>query len=632
MKDKAFINRLLVEMKSWVNDDLIDHSQEQRIKSRYVKSEMKEPAAVHKEKSINAAKIVIILASILLAAGIILFYASNWRKMPPVIKLAQIFILIFSVYGSAFFFLNEKRKMPLLGSALLVLGIVSYGVGIMLIMQIYHINAHPTGGVLAWASGGLVISMVAKDRWGYGLSLALFFIWNLMELSTGSACYAFIIPLLVIGYIFYERRDKIGFAGASVMFCFYLCQIFFYLVNKSGSEYWRDYQLFFLLLGIAPLLVAAGRFLRYNAVTSLGGSIMNAIGWALALIPFLFLSWPFDMQGSQATVSQVTVFRESKILIAAYLVPLAAAFFPLRLLHKKGEPVALTAALFVFSCVIFFVPLENTMARMISLHIGIIAFAAALLYFPCDDERFKTEKYTGIVFVAAAIVVKTIGFMLCSKLIDPKFNVAYLSGAALFIIVCFLLNRIMEHLLQNKAHPAKLIDALCAAALWFTIYAASSKTGVQTSITEASRIAIALAIVFLVIAVIFYILLLAVLKTKKLMICLSFAVLLCFAITTLIANPQMPWQLYSVIFNLLLLGVTSIYIYYGINVQSKIIINIAIACFVLHVITRYFDLFWDMLSGSLLFIITGFIGLFGGYLLEKKRKDIIAQVDGKLKK
>ena len=633
MSDKTFTDRLFTEMKGWVNDGLIDHSQEQKIRSRYARPEPEKPTAVSKEKTINAAKIVITLAAILLAAGIILFYASNWRKMPPVLKLIQIFILIFSVYGSAFFFLDEKRKMPLLGSALLVLGIVSYGAGIMLISQIYHINAHPANGVLAWAAGALIVSAAAKNRWGYGLSLALFFIWNMMEASAGSACYAFIAPLLIIGYIFYRIRSKAGFACTAVLFCFYLCQILFYLTAKYGRyshENFSGYQdvLFFLmLLAITPLLISMGQLLRGNATASAGGSIMKVIGWILALIPFLFLSWPFD-----ANHLLLPIFRESKTLIAAYIVPLAAALVPFQILRKKGEPVTLTAMLFVFSCVIFFTPIGSTVTRMILLHVGIIAFAAALLYFPRVNERFKTEKYLGIIFIVALIIIKTAGFIICSAVIDYRFHVAYLSGAALFIIVCFLLNRIMEHLLKGKTHPSNLIDVLCAAALWITVYAASFRIHEQTSITEASRVAIAMAITFLIIASIFYILLLAVLKTKKLIICLSLAVLLCFLAVTMIAGPNTPWELYSVIFNLMLLGITSIYIYYGINVQSKAIINIAITCFVIHVITRYFDLFWDMLSGSLLFIITGFIGLFGGYLLEKKRKNLIAQIDGKSKR
>ena len=72
MRNKTFTDKLFSEMKDWVNDGLIDQSQEQRIRSRYIKSESEKPAAPHEEKTINAVKIVIVLASILLAAGIIL--------------------------------------------------------------------------------------------------------------------------------------------------------------------------------------------------------------------------------------------------------------------------------------------------------------------------------------------------------------------------------------------------------------------------------------------------------------------------------------------------------------------------------------------------------------------------------
>ena len=65
MSDKTFTNRLLSEMKGWVEDGLINHSQEQRIRSRYIQTKPETRATVRKEKTINTAKIVIVLASIL---------------------------------------------------------------------------------------------------------------------------------------------------------------------------------------------------------------------------------------------------------------------------------------------------------------------------------------------------------------------------------------------------------------------------------------------------------------------------------------------------------------------------------------------------------------------------------------
>jgi len=179
IKDKSFINNLISEMKEWVKEGLITSDQKSRIESRYsyiepVKTSVTDTVpAQPKKEVINIARVVIGLATICLAAGIIIFYASNWRKMPPVFKLIQIFILMFSIYGSAFFFLDPKRKHPAIGSALLLLGIVSYGAGIMLVAQIYHISSHPTNGVLAWGIGALIVSAAARDKYGYYFSALL---------------------------------------------------------------------------------------------------------------------------------------------------------------------------------------------------------------------------------------------------------------------------------------------------------------------------------------------------------------------------------------------------------------------------------------------------------------------------
>ena len=40
------------------------------------------------------------------------------------------------------------------------------------------------------------------------------------------------------------------------------------------------------------------------------------------------------------------------------------------------------------------------------------------------------------------------------------------------------------------------------------------------------------------------------------------------------------------------------------------------------VLTKYFDLFWDLMDRSLFFIVGGLILVFGGIALEKKRKEI----------
>ncbi len=785
IKDKSFINNLVSEMKEWVKEGLISSDQKSRIESWYTSVETVKPAAPEsvplqpKKEVINIARVVIGLATLCLAAGIIIFYASNWRKMPPVLKLIQIFILMFSIYGSAFFFLDPGRKHPAIGSALLLLGIISYGAGIMLVAQIYHISSHPTNGVLAWGAGALIVSAAARDKYGYYLSALLFFIWNFWEVTVfGSAGYLYIIPVLIIAFLLLEVNDRRGLTGSALLTGWYIFQVSLYWIYKYADDGWKgglfillfvlagallitaskflksaeelrgagrvfrvcgwglwflplllsahvepysgysmfiwgaallaasfllkEYEgyyvsaaIFFLwsltetgtrnvfpwlyifpalvtgylfyrrkdhrgivitslaiiwyfllftwhfaskasadtgipdpffiimLLPAGAAMIAGGRFMSYNQITSSGGTLLHSAGWVAAVLPLFALSWPFALE----RMSSLMMFRNSIALSSEYLALTLCAAVLITLLKQKGEHIHLSLLILLFTAAGFVLPMGHTATRMVSLHIGIVVLAGALLYYSYSiPEQYRLERGIGVTFIMAAIIIKGTGFITYSG-IDTKFRIAYLAGSILFVTVCFLLNRLLDHIIENRLYPARIIDSTSAVVLWISVYLSSFETGEQASILSADRIVIIMIILFAAMAALLYYLILTRIKTEHLMIYLSLMVLTASGITMFISGPDIPWQLYSVIFNLLLLIISATYIYYSTVIQSKILLNAAVAGFVIHIITRYFDLFWDMFSGALLFIITGFIGLFGGYILEKKRKDIAMQIE-----
>ena len=53
-------------------------------------------------------------------------------------------------------------------------------------------------------------------------------------------------------------------------------------------------------------------------------------------------------------------------------------------------------------------------------------------------------------------------------------------------------------------------------------------------------------------------------------------------------------------------------------------VNIGLLFFALDVIARYFDFFWELLPRSLFFILGGLLLLFGGIILERKRRKVLA--------
>jgi uncharacterized membrane protein len=113
---------------------------------------------------------------------------------------------------------------------------------------------------------------------------------------------------------------------------------------------------------------------------------------------------------------------------------------------------------------------------------------------------------------------------------------------------------------------------------------------------------------------------------ETLMIRLSGLVFGVTVIAMFISGPEISWVVYSLIFNGLLLFITGVLLYVSVHFNSVHITNAAIAMFVLHIITRYFDIFLELLSGSLLFIITGVMALIGGRLLEKKRRKLVSSM------
>ena len=55
-------------------------------------------------------------------------------------------------------------------------------------------------------------------------------------------------------------------------------------------------------------------------------------------------------------------------------------------------------------------------------------------------------------------------------------------------------------------------------------------------------------------------------------------------------------------------------------------INIGLAFFALDVVTRYFELSWDLLDRSIVFIVAGIILLGGGFFLERGRRKMFERM------
>jgi len=75
--------------------------------------------------------------------------------------------------------------------------------------------------------------------------------------------------------------------------------------------------------------------------------------------------------------------------------------------------------------------------------------------------------------------------------------------------------------------------------------------------------------------------------------------------------------------NLIFALAVLIVLFLGYLREFPIYVNMALLFFVLDLVVRYFDFFWELLPRSFFFIIGGLVLLTGGVLLERKRRKLL---------
>ncbi len=618
------INRSVMEKESarWVEKEIITEEQKERILSLYPPQKTKP----EKSSRINIASVMVGLAAVLFSMGVILFYAANWKRMPVSAKVIQVYLLIFALYGLSFYHLAIRKKNIKLGRVLLMMAMISFGAGIMLIAQIFHISAHPTNGLLIWATGTLAMSAVMKEKWGYHLSFILFIIWNNWEYSGfDNPNYVFIVPLIIIGWLYYKGKQNIA-----VIFSFIFTISWFYQINtywiESVVKVPDEYGAFTFAISHLPLgIILAGTawLVRKNETLKYTSRIMAVAGYIFMATPFAVLSWP-----GKYTHLNLTFIKGLEILYSEAIILTIIAGIIIWLLYRRSESVIFFMETVLFTVLFLALPLGHTTTRMVYSHIAILIYISTFLYL--THERMAShylEKVMAFMTFIFFMTLKFFGFMGIG-ILDHDYRVAYFLGFVIFLTVCFLINQLLSAILVRKDIPYKrgILNSVSAVLLFFNIYSLSFEMGKQKSIFTAEPIVLIMLFLFIAISVILYLSLWKFIKESTMLILSAFVFAVSLAVL-FVTGPERGWIFYSVVFNLLLFAVTGTFIFYSVKIHSRMLLNLAIAGFILHTGTRYFDLFWDMLSGSLLFIITALVLFAGAWIIEKNRRRLIDRMN-----
>ncbi|MGB8338397.1 MAG: DUF2157 domain-containing protein [Burkholderiales bacterium] len=172
MRYEVFLKRLNKEMPAWIEKGWLTQENSAKIAEHAASQE-----SGHGNKLTLA---LALLGVILLGAGVIMFFASNWQAIPKLGKLALLFGALWGAFGLAAYWLSAKRS-PMLGEAMVLLGVIMFGANIHLIAQIYHIDAHYPDGVLLWSVGALLAAYLLNSQAALIAALALALLWSAME-------------------------------------------------------------------------------------------------------------------------------------------------------------------------------------------------------------------------------------------------------------------------------------------------------------------------------------------------------------------------------------------------------------------------------------------------------------------
>lgn len=181
------ITWLKKEIESWVKKGIISRDQADQIIEVY-------PS----DSGNRLISVLFILGAVLLGAGIILFFASNWQYIP---KWAKIGLVIAPLVLFHLFSQLTSASLPRISAVLSFLGCIMFGSGIWLIAQIYHINAHFPNGILFWILGVLPAAFFLKEELPLGLSALLLGIWVVTEHSVAPG--VVFVGMVVFAALFY---------------------------------------------------------------------------------------------------------------------------------------------------------------------------------------------------------------------------------------------------------------------------------------------------------------------------------------------------------------------------------------------------------------------------------------------
>jgi uncharacterized membrane protein len=387
-----YLEHLAHDVAVWQREGLITAEQEGAILARIGAGEPRLVGALRLGWLITA---VSLIGAIILGAGVVLLFATNWNAMPDWFRTFVVFAGMAIAYGSGYV-LTYRYGMERIGGALLLLGVLLFEAGLFLFAQIYNMPVDSPVLLLLATIGIAPVAYAFGSRIVLLLSIADFIGWVFWELAV-------------------QYEDDTGRMAAALI-----------VMGAVGVALYAMGRLH----GLRPSLAAFGD------VYVLAGALVT-----LALVYVFTFDEPWDAiidDGVQSLAAPTVVY----VTVAIATVLVAAQWYMRPREAESGiEAAALTVLLAVAAVVATWPAWTGYAIVFNALFFGAAAGFVAKGYLR-GDERYVNA---GLLLVGIGVVTRYID-VFWSLLVGSAF---YIIGGLLLLALAFALERLRRGLLAS---------------------------------------------------------------------------------------------------------------------------------------------------------------------------------------
>jgi len=402
-----------------------------------------------------------------------------------------------------------------------------------------------------------------------------------------------------------------------------LAILWFYEVNfhyLGHGRYGDDLLLIFVLMQIpfGAFLIASALVLGKPLGTALATTV-RLIGWLAIYFPLITLSWPFEPD----TPYVWKIEGASPYLLEFGLLTAVAAVLTVTLMLRREPVWRFPAIALAAGVALIFLPLGAEGVMMASMMVALILFHAFTLLSGAHSGLPGTSVLARIL-VLVTMTAHSFGHFSFGFDNEQLTVCGGLSGL-FFIGGVFLFNEWLSTRDESQ-WKGSLLRWFCVGQAYVLLYIASFFSLEQASFFDGSERWLLATEIVIALTVALWIFLFLTRPNQRRLLAAAGLPLLTALVIMLLPGTAMPPTLRQILLNSLLFFLAGAVIVHAVGRNSTALVNVAILAVVLHLLTRYFDVFWDMLYGSLFFLVTGVVLFAVAAFMEWQRRRLIQRM------